>query len=185
MPLVVGILGSPRRGGNSDILLDQCLRGAREKGATTIKLVLRDLRIAPCQGCNQCLTTGDCMVADGMREVHRALLQADAVVVASPIYFSGMTGQTKCMIDRCQCLWARESLLGKKVDHPRKGAIMLVGGDESAVFRNAESELKAFMKGIGIDFSAELLVAGVEKAGEIRSHEAEMRRAFEIGQELV
>ncbi len=185
MALMVGILGSPRRGGNSEILLDQCLKGAREKGATTIKLVLRDLKIAPCQGCNQCLTTGDCMVADGMREVHKALLQADAVVVASPIYFSGMTGQTKCMIDRCQCLWARENLVGRKVGHPRRGAIILVGGDESAVFRNAESELKAFMKGVGIEFRSELLVAGVEKAGEIRSREAEMRRALEMGQELV
>ena len=184
MSLVVGVLGSPRRGGNSEVLLDQCLKGARDKGATTVKLVLRDLKIAPCQGCNQCLTTGECKVADGMREVHRALLQADAVIVASPIYFSGLTGQTKCMIDRCQSLWARENLVGKKVEHSRKGAMILVGGDPKAVFRNAQSELKAFMKGIGITFHSELLVAGVEKSGEVRSHDAEMRRAWEMGQEL-
>jgi len=182
---VVGILGSPRRGGNSDTLLDQCLKGARDRGATTIKLVLRDLKIAPCQGCNQCLTTGECAVADSMREVHRALLQADAVVVASPIYFSGLTGQTKCMIDRCQSLWARENLTGKKVAHARKGAIILVGGDPKAVFRNAQSELKAFMKGIGITFQSELLVAGADKAGEVRAREAEMRQAYEMGQGLV
>jgi multimeric flavodoxin WrbA len=182
---VVGIMGSPRRGGNSDVLLDRCLEGARDKGATTIKLVLRDLKIAPCEGCNRCLSTGECAVADGMGEVHRALLQADAVVVASPIYFSGLTGQTKCMIDRCQSLWVRENLVGKKVQHPRKGAIILVGGDAKAVFRNAQSELKAFMKGIGIGFRLELLVAGVDKAGEVRSREAEMRRAYEMGQELV
>lgn len=184
MALVVGILGSPRRGGNSDTLLDQCLKGARDEGATIRKLVLRDLKIAPCQGCNQCQTNGECMVADSMREVHRALLEADAVVVASPIYFSGLTGQTKCMIDRCQSLWARENLLGKKVQHPRKGAIILVGGDAKAVFRNAESELKAFMKGIGVTFHAELLVAGVEKAGEVKMCEDEMRRALEMGREL-
>lgn len=181
---MLGVLGSPRRGGNSDILLDQCLKGAREKGATTVKLVLRDLKIAPCQGCNQCLTAGDCMVADSMREVHRALEQADAVVIASPIYFSGLTGQTKCMIDRCQCLWARENLIGRKVGHPRKGGMILVGGDAQAVFRNAQSELKAFMKGVGIAFHSELLVAGVEKAGEVRTHDAEMRRAWEMGKEL-
>lgn len=184
MSLVVGILGSPRRGGNSEILLDQCLKGAREKGATVTKLVLRDLKIAPCQGCNRCLTTGVCSVEDGMREVHSALLRADAVIIASPIYFSGLTGQTKCMIDRCQCLWARENLLGGKVDHPRKGAMILVGGDAQAVFRNAQSELKAFMKGVGIAFHAELLVAGVEKAGEVRTHETEMRKAREMGNEL-
>jgi multimeric flavodoxin WrbA len=181
LSLVVGILGSPRRGGNSEILLDQCLQGAREKGATTTKLVLRDLKIAPCQGCNRCLTTGICSVEDGMREVHLALERADAIVIASPIYFSGLTGQTKCMIDRCQCLWARENLVGRKVGHPRRGAIILVGGDAQAVFRNAQSELKAFMKGIGITYQAELLVAGVEKAGEIRTHETEMRRAWELG----
>jgi multimeric flavodoxin WrbA len=184
MTVVVGILGSPRRGGNSDILLDQCLKGAREMGAATTKLVLRDLKIAPCQGCNQCLTSGECMVADGMREVHRALLQADAVVVASPIYFSGLTAQTKCMIDRCQSLWARESILGMKVDHPRKGAIILVGGDPKAVFRNAQSELKAFMKGIGLSFCSELMVAGVEKPGEVRERPEEMLRAMEMGREL-
>jgi multimeric flavodoxin WrbA len=184
MSLVVGILGSPRRGGNTEILLDQCLKGAREKGATIMKLVLRDLKIAACQGCNQCLATGDCVVVDSMREVHRALEQADAVIIASPIYFSGLTGQTKCMIDRCQCLWARGNLVGRKVEHPRKGALILVGGDAHAVFHNAQSELKAFMKGIGIDFHSELLVAGVEKAGEVRTHEVEMRRAWEMGQEL-
>lgn len=124
------------------------------------------------------------MVADSMREVHRALLEADAVVVASPIYFSGLTAQTKIMIDRCQCLWARENIIGKKVDHPRKGAIILVGGDPKAVFRNAESELKAFMKGIGIAFEAELLVAGVEKLGEVKGRPEEMRRALEMGKAL-
>jgi hypothetical protein len=88
------------------------------------------------------------------------------------------------MIDRCQSLWARESVLGKKADHPRKGAIILVAGDPKAVFRNAQSELKAFMKGIGITFSSELLVPGVEKAGEVRERPEEMLRAMEMGREL-
>ena len=182
--MVVGILGSPRRGGNCDILLEQCLKGAKESGATVRKFVLRELKMTPCQGCNTCLSSGECMVVDDMREVHRALLEADAVVVASPIYFSGPTCITKCMIDRCQCLWARENLLGRKVDHPRKGVILLVGGDPEAVFRNAQSELKAFFKGIGITFHAEIMIAGVEKLGEMRERQADLRRALEIGKEL-
>ncbi|MCU0861037.1 MAG: flavodoxin family protein [Methanomassiliicoccales archaeon] len=180
---MIGILGSPRRGGNCDILLDECLRGAKESGAAVRKYFLRDLKIAPCQGCNTCLTTGECIVADNMREVHRALLEADAVIVATPIYFSGPTCTTKCMIDRCQCLWARERLLGIK-GKPRKGAMILVGGDPKAVFRNAQSEIKAFFAGVGITFHAELLVAGVEKMGEIRTREEELRQAWRLGQGL-
>ena len=184
LSLVVGILGSPRRKGNSSALLDRCLEGALEKGAETLKLVLQDLDVTPCQGCNRCLDTGECAVSDDMSQVHAAILRADAVVVASPIYFSGLTGQTKCMIDRCQCLWARENLVGRRVGRPRKGAIILVAGDANPVFRNAQSELKAFFKGIGIGFHSELLVAGADKAGEVREREAEMRRAWEMGQGL-
>ena len=182
--MVVGILGSPRRGGNSDILLEQCLKGARESGATVVKFILHDLKMAPCQGCNTCLTSGECALVDDMRGVHGALLEADSVVVASPIYFSGPTCMTKCMIDRCQCLWARERLLGRKVEHPRKGVIILVGGDPKAVFRNAQSELRAFFNGIGITLHSEILVAGVERPGEVRERQAELRRALEIGKEL-
>ena len=121
---------------------------------------------------------------DDMADVHRALQEADAVVVASPLYFSGPTAQTKMMIDRCQCLWAKENLVQSKVGHPREGAIILVGGDAKAVFRNAQSELKAFFKGIGIAFHAELMVAGVDKLGEVAERSADMRRALEMGREL-
>ena len=182
--LVIGILGSPRRHGNSEILLERCLEGARMEGATTRKLVLCDLSVSPCQGCNSCLETGECAVRDDMAELHGALQEADAVVVASPIYFSGPTAQTKMMIDRCQCLWAKENLLQSKVGHPRAGAIILVGGDAKAVFRHAQSELKAFFKGIGIAFRAELTVAGVDKLGEVAGRSEDMRRALEMGREM-
>ncbi|MEM0449832.1 MAG: flavodoxin family protein [Methanomassiliicoccales archaeon] len=184
MNLVVGILGSPRRGGNCDVLLDECLDGAFQSGAKTQKISLCDLHITPCQGCNSCLETGECVLRDDMTLIYKILQEANAILIASPIYFSGPSCIVKCMMDRCQCLWARERLLNRKVEGVRYGGLILVGGDHKAVFRNAQSEIRAFFSGIGITFQGELLVAGVEKKGEVRSRPDYLLSARRLGQNM-
>ncbi len=110
---VLGLLGSPRAGGNSDLLLDSFLAGAQESGGETEKLILNELQIRPCQECGGCDGTGICIQEDRMREVYPKLEKAHIVAVASPIFFSGVTAQLKAMIDRCQCNWVRRYRLGR------------------------------------------------------------------------
>jgi multimeric flavodoxin WrbA len=98
---VIAISSSPRKGGNSDVLCDEFLRGAAEKGHETKKIRLADKKIAPCLACYNCLDSHTCVRADDMAEVFEELKAADVIVLASPVYFYSVCGQMKIMIDRC------------------------------------------------------------------------------------
>ena len=90
---VLGIAGSPRRGGNTDLLLAEVMKGAASRGAQAKTIILNDLKIAPCQHCDACLKTGRCKVMDDMQMIYDELRQADRIVLASPIQFMGVTAQ--------------------------------------------------------------------------------------------
>ena len=105
---VLGIAGSPRRGGNTDLLLAEVLKGAASLEAEVKTIILNDLKITPCQHCDACFEAGRCKYQDDMQMVYQELEQADRIVLASPLHFMGVTAQMKAMIDRCQALWARK-----------------------------------------------------------------------------
>ena len=97
---ILGILGSPRIGGNSDVLLDQALAGARDGGAETEKIILSRKKIAGCLDCGKCNEAGICAVKDDMKEIQEKILAADTVIHSGPVYFWGMTSQMKAYLDR-------------------------------------------------------------------------------------
>ena len=97
---ILGIVGSPRRGGNTEILVDEVLAGAKEKGVSTEKLILNELNISPCQACNACITNGECIQKDDMQEILEKMKQSDVWVFGTPIYWWGPTAQFKTYIDR-------------------------------------------------------------------------------------
>ena len=86
---VLGIAGSPRRGGNTDMLLAEVLRGAADKGAEIKTIVLSKLKYVSCQHCDACLKKGICKIKDDMQQIYRDLEEADVIVLASPIQFMG------------------------------------------------------------------------------------------------
>ncbi|HNX47341.1 MAG TPA: flavodoxin family protein [Methanomassiliicoccales archaeon] len=184
MTLVIGLNGSPRRNGNSATLLDQALDAARDSGAEVIRYDLASLNISPCQACEDCFINGSCVIRDDMDALYDSLEEADAVIVASPIYFSGMSSQTKIVVDRCQALWARRKVLqdGRK---PGVGAIILTGAQPNARFDNAVSELRAFLIGIGIAPGPVLKVAGADGAAYSAEHPEVRASARALGTELV
>ena len=113
--LVLGIYGSPRKGGNTDEMLNAFLAGAESTGAELERLYVRDLEICPCIGCGHCDKAGTCVQRDGMVSVYPRLEQADRIVVASPIYFYSVTAQLKMLIDRSQApLMKKKSSPGKR-----------------------------------------------------------------------
>ena len=124
---VIGFLGSPHRAGNTETLLDETLRGAKEKGAEVEKIILNELNIRPCQNCGGCDKTGRCVVEDDMQPIYPKLRKANGVIVASPVFFSSVSAQTKAMIDRNQCVWVEKYRLKKPVAEittPRRGALL-------------------------------------------------------------
>jgi len=187
---VLGITGSPRRGGNTDRLLAEVLRGAASRGAEVRTIVLNDLKITPCQHCDACLEAGRCRIMDDMPTVYSELEQADSIVLASPIHFMGVTAQAKAMIDRCQCLWARKYVLklpplgvewGKK-----KGLFVSVGGTKFAnLFQPAITTVKALFAVLDVTYVGKLVFSDVDEKGAIGNHPDALRQAFIAGQKLV
>ena len=186
---VLGIAGSPRRGGNTDLLLAMVQEGAASKGAKVKTIILNNLRISPCQHCDACLKIGRCVIEDDMQMVYEELQQADRVVLASPIEFMGVTAQAKAMIDRCQALWARKYVL--KVPplgdtKERKGLFISVGGRETAnLFEPALATVKSLFKVLDITYAGALLFPGVDEKGAISRNPEALNRAFLAGQKLV
>ena len=121
---VLGISGSPRKGGNTDTLLDKALEGARSKGAETEKVILNDLRMVPCQECEKVRDDGTCKIEDDFQGLYEKIKKADALILASPIFFGSLSAQTKIMIDRFQCYWRYKQ--GRKTKDERPGALILV-----------------------------------------------------------
>jgi multimeric flavodoxin WrbA len=112
---IIGLLGSPREGGNTEIMMDTALDAAGKAGAMTEKIALRDLSIAPCDGCNACNETGECIVEDDAQDIYRAMLSADGIIWATPVYFWSMTAQTKTLMDRTYALLFPKLQLAGKV----------------------------------------------------------------------
>ena len=184
---VLGIMGSPRVKGNTDLLLDEALKGARDQGAAVEKIIVDRLNIAPCREYYGCLRDGDCVIRDDMDDIYPKLLEADAVIVASPMFFYGLTSQVKALIDRCQALWARKYILKQKnlPDSTRRGALIAVGATKGKrLFESSTLTVKYFFGTIGVKYVDELLVRGVDKRGEIKEHPTVLTEAFELGRRL-
>jgi rRNA maturation RNase YbeY len=186
---VLGITGSPRRGGNTDLLLEEFMRGAASNGAEVKTIVLNNLKISPCQHCDACLEKGICKIKDAMQMIYQELEQADRIVLASPIQFMGVTAQMKAMIDRCQCLWARKYVL--KIPplgdgRERKGFFISVGGRKILnLFEPALAVVKTVFRTMDVAYAGELLFSGIDEKGAITKHPDALRRAFLAGQKLV
>lgn len=119
---IIALAGSPRRRGNTGLLLEAAVKGARDAGAEVDVIYTNSLRIKPCQGCNTCSKLAGCIYQDDMVDLIAAFEAADAFIVSSPVYFGSVSAQLKTVIDRCQALWMQrqrilleqDSILGRK-----------------------------------------------------------------------
>ena len=184
---VLGIMGSPRIKGNTDLLLEEALKGARSQGADVEKIVVDKLKITPCKEYLGCFRDGNCVIRDDLDNIYPKLLEADVVIIASPVFFYGVTSQAKALIDRCQALWARKHILKQSLPNGgRKGALIAVGATQGKrLFEGVVLTVKYFFEAIGVEYADELLVRGIDARGEIKQHPTAMADAFELGQRLV
>jgi multimeric flavodoxin WrbA len=187
---VLGLFGSPRRGGNTEILLEEALRGAEKEGAKVERLYLSDFTITPCKECHGCDETGNCIILDDMEKIYPKLLEADVVILASPIFFYGVTAWTKALIDRSQALWVRKYLLKEpslgKEGKKRKGFFISLGATKGQkVFEGSILTVKYFFDVLNAEYAGDLLFRGVEAKGDILKHPEALQQAFEAGRKLV
>lgn len=174
--------GSPRPNGNSNVLADQVAEGARQSGAQVESIFLHGLSIHPCDGCDFCVETGVCVIKDDMQAIYPKLLAADALVLASPVYWFCYSAQLKTCIDRWYAVWNYQKTLfkGKPV------GIVLSYGDEDLQSSGGINAVHAFESMLNF-VQAEL--AGVvhgslSDVGDAAKHPELLEQARQLGAKL-
>jgi NAD(P)H-dependent FMN reductase len=183
---LIAFHGSPRKGGNTELLLEAALRGA---GMEARVFKLNEMNIRPCQDCGECTETGVCTVEDDMVQVAAAIREADRIVLASPVFFMGLSAQAKTMIDRCQQFWCEKYLLKRTIppgDLGRRGLLLLVGGMRRKMGIDCcKTAATAFFRTVSVPEHATISYMGVDGKGDIEKHPTALGEALEAGRELV
>jgi multimeric flavodoxin WrbA len=187
---VLVFLGSPRKKGNSEVLTEALLEGVRNEGGMPEIIRLCDLKISPCISCGGCDKTGKCVVEDDMTPLYEKIISTDKIILASPIFFYGITAQAKAFIDRTQALWNRKRLLQRKgewVDNPeRKGFFISVAATRGAkIFAGAVLTMKYGYDAMGMQYAGEFLVNGPDKLGDMAKNEIKLAEAKEAGRNFI
>ena len=174
---VMGIVCSSRKGGNTEILVKEALAGANDSGAEIELLTLRDKDIKPCDGCLACQKTGVCRIKDDMQPIYEKILNADGIIMGTPVYFWSMSGQAKVLIDRTYALRHPHIKLANKV-----GGVVAVAGRTGAI-----STLNIFQRYFAVNhmFSAEFVEGLALKKGAITKDKRGMKSAYEMGRQIV
>ena len=187
---VLGIYGSPRKGGNTDLLLDRILEGAQAASAEVESIYARKLKISGCIECGSCDDTGECAIHDDMDTVYPMLQEADVIFLASPNFFYNVTAQVKLLIDRSQAMWSKR-LLEKTPEQRRsydsgKGYLICIGATKGKnLFVGVELTVKYFFDALDMTYEGGLLIDRVEAKRAILDHSDAMDRGFELGKSAV
>ncbi len=180
---------SPRKNGNTHLLLLEAVRGMEESGFTVNTFNLNLMKIKACQDCGGCNETGVCVLEDDMALVYDAIRTSDRIILASPIFFFSVSAQAKLMIDRCQSFWFDKYLLEKPIKGGkagREGLLLLVGGMKKDIgIKCAEACAKAFYRTISVPEHSTLSYLDIDAKGDILHHPSALKEAYSAGKELI
>ena len=186
---VLGVLGSPRRGGNSEVLARAIIAPLEESGADVTVAELNRLQYRGCQACRACKTTLEhCVLEDDLKPVLEAFRESDVIVLASPVYFGDMTGQMKCFFDR-----TFENLVPDYavVDHPsrlapgKQAVIVVTQAAPDAHFADVIPRYSAFLDWYGIETIHTLRAVDVHERGEVRTRTDYLQNAQTIAERIL
>ncbi|HHX75026.1 MAG TPA: flavodoxin family protein [Firmicutes bacterium] len=183
--LILGLAGSPRRNGNTEILLDEALAGAKAAGAETEKIVLSTLKFSPCISCGNCEKTGNCILQDDMQAVYEKIIAADVMIFATPNYFYNVSAWAKAAIDRSQALWSRKHVLkDPRMRLNKPGYMISVGATKGRkLFKGTMLTMQYFFEAAGYKQAGSLLIRGVDAKGDILKYPDYLNAAVELGRE--
>lgn len=189
MKKILAIYGSPRRQGNTTLLLNQAVQGALDAGARVEKVVLRDLKISPCLEIYGCKETGRCVIQDDFQGVSNQLLACHGLMLASPIFFYTVSAHTKILMDRCQSLWIKKYRVDKiplgQRDLKRKGLFISVGATRGKrLFEGTLLTLKYFFDILDAELWKALLYRELDFEGDVLKHPEYLQEAYGTGKEF-
>jgi len=189
--VLLALLGSPRRKGNTETVLDAAISGARGAGAYVEKVVLDMLNIKPCRECYTCSKSGHCVIEDDMQPLYEKILGSNRIILASPIFFMNFSAQSKLMIDRCQCFWERKYDLKEKLPDEvngvsRKGSIIAVGGAHNRnLFEGILMTARVFFDAINVKMDGTLLFRGADDKNYMKGRPDLLGLARQFGEDFV
>lgn len=187
----LGIACSPRDKGNTAVLLEKALEGARAGGAASELLILKHFKFAPCIACNGCFQQGQCVVPDEMQNIYQKVLEADRIIIAAPIFSMGLCAQAKALVDRGQRFWATKYILNQPVISqqqrpPRRGIfISCAGSNFPHVFSDAERIIRYYFMMLEVGYAGSYLYQEVDEIGAIEQKPEALQEVFQAGKELV
>lgn len=176
---VIGIVGSPRRNGNTEVLVDEILAGAEEAGASVSKYVLDELDIRPCKGCFACDKTNQCVQEDDMAELITQMKASTVWVLGTPIYWWGPSAQFKAFLDRWVSI-SREHFRAKRVI-----LTIPMGGGSEGYARHTVGMLQDVFDYLGIQHVATILAPGFGRKGEVKTAPTILQEARKVGKNSV
>jgi multimeric flavodoxin WrbA len=189
MVRIVAVYGSPRRKGNTSLLLKKAVQGARETGAEVEEVVLRDLEISPCLEIYGCKETGRCVIQDDFQRVLDQIQASKGIMLASPIFFYAVSAHTKMLIERCQSLWVKKYWIDKvpygQRKPKRKGLFISVGATKGKkLFDGALLTVKYFFDVLDVELWKALLHRGLDFEGDVLKHPEFLEEAYSAGKEF-
>lgn len=189
MPKIAAIYGSPRREGNTAVLLKQAVDGARQAGAEVREIVLRDLKMSPCLEIYGCKKDGQCVIKDDFAEVRQAMLESDGIILASPMFFYTVSAHTKILMDRCQSLWVKKYWIDEtpfgQGEIKRKGMFISVGATKGKkLFDGALLTVKYFLDTLDAELWQSLLYRGLDFEGDALEHPEYLDEARQAGADM-
>ena len=173
----LGIVGSPRYGGNTEILVDEVLRGAAEAGAQTEKVILNQLNVAPCQACGRCMSTGECAQRDDMPTLLEQMKRSQIWALGTPVYWSGPTAQFKAFLDR----WY--SARKVEFEKPRVVLVMPMGELDVSYADCTVQTVKTALAYLNVELFSVVPVPDVWDLGEVRERPNALEAAYRAGRE--
>ncbi len=185
------LYGSPRKKGNTDLMMDAFLEGVAEAGGQIHRVYVRDLQIAGCLGCGYCDKEGVCIQKDDMESLYTLLQESPRIVVASPIYFYGITGQLKLLVDRSQAVYMKNHLAqaqGKdsEPDETRRGFLLSAGATRGQkLFDCAILCIRYFFDALNMNYAGELCYREVDERGAILAHPSALDECREMGRRFL
>jgi len=201
------IYGSPRKDGNTDILLNKFIEGLKisldfdSKKTNRVnslnnsiisyrleKIYVRELNIYPCRECGKCEKTGICVIDDDMKKVYPLLETSNYLIISAPIFFCNVPSNLKILIDRTQCYWARKYILKQKLQDikPKLGIYLGVCGSRHIEFFNCcKLTVKYFFDVFNLEYYKDFFVSKIDGYQKILQHEDILYNVYNLGKNLL
>jgi multimeric flavodoxin WrbA len=189
-PKIIAIYGSPRRKGNTATLLKKAIEGARDSGADVEEIILRDLKMSPCLEIYGCLQAGECAIKDDFQVVRDKILNAQGLILASPVFFYAVSSHTKILMDRFQSLWVKKYWVdtppGEQQTNHRKGLFISVGATKGKkLFDGILLSIKYFFDVLDIELWKALLYRQLDFQDDVLKHPEYLEEAYKAGKKFV